>query len=140
MSSSRDHAQSVTDGQGNPALAASGAEWTEEQFEALICLHMLKPGHVLTEAECWAIEYTRLQADAVENNAVDAFDDGRKHGILSVVGKTEAAMFEEIGRLKSELAVERALNRYQRAADAQDASDGAGNCTASTLGNSGRPA
>lgn len=87
-------------------------EWTEEQFEALVCLHMLKPGQVLTEADCWAIEYTRKQADAVENNVVDAFDDGRKHGIVSVAGKTDADMFAEIERLRSELSCEKALARF----------------------------
>lgn len=87
-------------------------EWTEAQFDALITLHMLKPGHVLTEDECWAIEYTRRQADVVENSAVDAFDNGRKHGIQSIAGKSDMLMFEELERLKTELAVQKALVRY----------------------------
>lgn len=88
------------------------ADWTEGQFEALVTLHMLKPGHVLTADECWAIEYTRQQADEVENSAIDAFDEGRKFGIVSVAGKTDAAMFEELERLRIELATEKALRRY----------------------------
>ncbi len=92
-------------------------DWTEDEFEALVTLHMLKPGHVLTAEDCQAIEYTRLDADKVQNNAVDAFDEGRKHGIASVLGKTDAAMFEEIGRLQNELAVERAMNRFWRKAE-----------------------
>lgn len=100
------------------ALATSGNpsdEWTEGQFEALITLHMLKPGEVLTEDDCWAIEHVRVQADEVENSAIDAFDNGRKHGIVSVAGKTDAQMFAEIERLKTELTVSKALSRfYQR--------------------------
>jgi len=99
--------------------------WTEGQFEALVCLHMLKPGHVLTEDECWAIEYTRQQADEVENNAVDAFDQGRKHGMVSVAGKTDASMFEELELLRSKLAVERALCRhYMKLAGLTSSDDG----------------
>ena len=103
-------------------------EWTEEQFEALVCLHMLKPGHVLTEAECWAIEYTRQQADEVENNVIDAFDNGRKHGIVSVAGKTDASMFAEIERLKSELGISKALERHYRRSCSTEFVRGAAAC------------
>ena len=99
---------------------ARDGEWSEEQFEALICLHMLRPGHILTEAECWAIEHVRVQADEVENSAVDAFDNGRKHGIISVAGTTDAQMFAEIERLKTELSVTKALSRhYQKSCSAE---------------------
>lgn len=92
------------------------AEWTDEQFEALMTLHMLKPGQVLTEDDCWAIEYTRKQADVVENCVVDAFDDGRKHGILSVAGKSVADLVQQVELLQAQLATQKALTRYYRKA------------------------
>lgn len=110
------------------ATAGREGDWTEGQFEALLCLHMLKPGHVLTEDECWAIEHVRVQADEVENSAVDAFDDGRKHGIISVAGKTDAQMFAEIERLKTELSVTKALSRYYQKSCSTEFIRGAAAC------------
>jgi hypothetical protein len=94
------------------ALQQMEEGWTEGQFEALVTLHMLKPGQVLTADDWWAIEYTRLQADVVENCAVDAFDNGRKHGMLSVAGQDVVTMSEKIDTLQGRVAVEKALRRY----------------------------